>query len=65
VSSQGNGRQPVVYRVQLSEHQRNWLARRHTEEAHAGKGSRFVAALRLVAELFTDEKAVVRVEEDA
>jgi hypothetical protein len=48
MTSQGNGRQPVVYNVRLSEQNKQKLREHYLEAAQAGTGQRFLSALRRI-----------------
>ena len=57
MTSQGNG-QPAVYDVQISGQDRALLKQRHREAAQAGKGKKFLAALRQILGRLRDEPLV-------
>jgi hypothetical protein len=50
MTTQGNGQRPLAYQVRWSEQTKILLKQQHLEAAQAGKGHRFIAALRQITE---------------
>jgi hypothetical protein len=50
MTSQGNGRQPLEYAVEMSEKTKATLKQRQQEASEAGTGEAFLSALRLIGE---------------